>query len=81
MPRRERPRSRRAAEKRDELAPFHCSLRPVLATGTVAHTSMRQETAALRNFYPAYDSFGSNSTDRYAARGRGMSALLQLLPN
>ena len=42
---------------------------------------MRQETAALRNFYPAYDSFGSNSTDRYAARGRGMSALLQLLPN
>jgi hypothetical protein len=22
---------------------------------------MRQETAALRNFYPAYDRFGSNS--------------------
>jgi hypothetical protein len=54
----ERPR-RRAAEQRDELAAFHCSLRPVLATGTVAHTSMRQETAALRNFYPADDRCGS----------------------
>ena len=52
-----RARSKRparcGAKQSDELAPFHCSLRPVLATETVTHTSMRQETAALRNFYPA----------------------------
>src|SRR5262249_58704428 len=29
--RRERPRGRRAAEKRDELAPFHCPSAPVLS--------------------------------------------------
>src|SRR6266478_9418754 len=34
----------------------------------------RQEAAALQYFDPAYDRFGSISTDRYAARGRGMSA-------
>jgi hypothetical protein len=71
--RRERPGSR-AAEKRDELAPFHCALRPVLATGTVAHTSMRQETAALRNFYPAYDRCGSIAPDRHDRGARPMSA-------
>jgi hypothetical protein len=30
--RRERPRDRRAADQRDEVAPFHCSMPPVLPT-------------------------------------------------
>jgi hypothetical protein len=34
---RERPRSRRAAEQRDELAPFHCAVPPVLPTERIAH--------------------------------------------
>src|SRR5689334_17783926 len=29
-PHRERPRGRRAAEQRDEVAPFHCPVSPVL---------------------------------------------------
>src|SRR5262249_37843950 len=74
--RRERPRDR-AADECDELAPFHWSLRPVLATGTVAHTSMRQETAALRDFYPAYDRYGSSASHRHAPAARGTSASLQ----
>jgi hypothetical protein len=65
----------RAAKQRDELAPFHCALRPVLATGTVAHTSMRQETAALRNFYPAYDRCGSIASHRYARNAPDVSAM------
>src|SRR5262249_12436702 len=60
--RRERPCNRRTAEQRHELTPFHCSLRPERATGTVAHTSMRQETAALRNFYPAMTAVGLKQT-------------------
>ena len=36
-PRRERPRRRRAAEQRDELAPFHCLMPPVLPTERIAH--------------------------------------------
>src|SRR5262249_12565053 len=35
--RRERPRGRRAAEQRDELAPFHCPMPPVLPTERIAH--------------------------------------------
>src|SRR5262249_4889392 len=52
-PRRERPRGRRA-EKRDELAAFHCPVPPVLPTAKY-HTWARQETAALRAFNPPYD--------------------------
>src|SRR6516164_4967609 len=37
--RRERPRSRRATEERDEVAPFHCPMPPVLATKRIAHLS------------------------------------------
>jgi hypothetical protein len=32
---------------------------PVLVTGRIAHSSMPQEPAALRDFNPAYDRFGS----------------------
>ena len=35
--RRERPRRRRAAEKRDELATFHYPMSPVLPTERIAH--------------------------------------------
>ena len=35
--RRERPRRRRTAEQRDELAPFHCRMPPVLPTERIAH--------------------------------------------
>ena len=37
--RRERPRRRRAAEERDEVAPFHCPMPPVLPTERIAHLS------------------------------------------
>src|SRR5262249_60677715 len=37
--RRERPCSHSAAEKRDELAPFHCPIPPVLSTERIAHLS------------------------------------------
>jgi len=47
-PRRERPR-RRAADERDELAPFHCPVPSVLPTESIAHRG----TAALRDFGPA----------------------------
>src|SRR5262249_3965807 len=72
--RRQQPRGRRAAKQRDELPPFHWSLRPVLATGTVAHTSMRQETAVLRNFNPAYNRCGSSTTEAVEATRRCNSA-------
>ena len=35
--RRERPRGRRAAEQRDELAAFHCPMPPVLSTERIPH--------------------------------------------
>src|SRR6516164_10226765 len=35
--RRERPRRRRAAEQRDEIAPFQWPMSPVLPTGRIAH--------------------------------------------
>src|SRR5262245_56891669 len=35
--RRERPRGRSAAEKRYEVAPFHCPMPPVLPTERIAH--------------------------------------------
>jgi len=55
--RRERPRGCRAAEQRDELAALHCQSLPCF-DGKIAHL-VRQETAALRDFYPAYDPCGS----------------------
>src|SRR5262249_45945187 len=35
--RRERPGRRGAAQQRDELAPFHCPMSPVLPTERIAH--------------------------------------------
>src|SRR5215468_10701015 len=35
--RRDRPRSRRTAEQRDELAALHCPMPPVLPTERIAH--------------------------------------------
>ena len=49
-PRRERPRRCRTAEQRNELAAF-------TVQRLLAHSSVRQETAALRDFEPAYDRF------------------------
>jgi hypothetical protein len=44
----------RAADERDEHAPVHCPVPPVLSTERIAHL-VRQETAALRDFGLAYD--------------------------
>jgi hypothetical protein len=49
-PRRKRPRDRRTAEQRDELATFH---RQVPLAERIAHLST-QEAAALRDFVPIY---------------------------
>src|SRR5262249_7898016 len=76
--RRQRPRRRRSAEERDELAPAHCPVPPVLPTGKIAHSQLRQETAALQYFDAAYDHSGSRTTEVTGARRRRMSALLQL---
>jgi hypothetical protein len=50
--RRERPSCRRAADERDEIAPFHCPIPPVFPTERIAHLNW-QRTAALRDFNPA----------------------------
>jgi hypothetical protein len=46
---------RRAAEQRDELAPFHCPVSPCFR----AKRNSTQRTAALRDFEPVYDRCGS----------------------
>src|SRR5262249_53203705 len=51
----ERPRRRRAAEERDELAPFHCPIPPVLPN----ERNSTPRAAALRDFRPLYDRYGS----------------------
>src|SRR5262245_30849015 len=48
-----------AAERRDERAPVHCPMPPVLRTERIAHLGT-EETAALRDFNPAYDRSGSH---------------------
>jgi hypothetical protein len=55
--RRERPSCGRAAEQRDEVAPFHCPVSPVLPTERIAHLG-QAGGAALRDFDPAYVGFG-----------------------
>jgi hypothetical protein len=54
----------RAAEQRDELATFHCPVPAVLPTRKDSTPRLRQETAALRDFDPAYDRSGSDSVIR-----------------
>jgi hypothetical protein len=54
-PRRERPSQRRTAEQGCELAPFHCSVPPVLPT----KENSTQGTAALRDFEPIDVRYGS----------------------
>jgi hypothetical protein len=51
---------RRAAEQRDEFAPVHCQFLPCFRTKEY-HTSVQQETAALRDFNSPYDWSGVNS--------------------
>ena len=59
-PCRERPRGRRAAEKGDERAPVHCQDPPSRASDRKDSTPRyAKETAALRDFDPAYDRSGS----------------------
>ena len=77
--RRERPRGC-AAEKRDELAPFHWPMPPVLRTERIAHLGT-EETAALRDFNPGYDCLGSFASLRRAARLRRCPLCLQWRPN
>jgi NAD(P)-dependent dehydrogenase (short-subunit alcohol dehydrogenase family) len=50
--RHKRPRHRRAAEQRDEVAPFHCPVSPVLPTERIAHLGPAGG-AALRDFEAA----------------------------
>ena len=52
------PPRRRAAEQRNECAPFHCPVPPVLRTERIAHLGT-EETAALRDFKPVYVGSGS----------------------
>src|SRR5262249_21536950 len=44
--RRERPRRRRAAEKRDERAPLHCPMAPVLPTERIAQPGTAGDCSA-----------------------------------
>src|SRR5262249_6238246 len=60
--RRERPRHRRSAEQRYELAPFHCPMPHVL------HALVRQGTAALRDFNAAYVWSGSKPVRRRTSK-------------
>jgi Bacterial extracellular solute-binding proteins, family 3 len=60
--RRERPYSR-AAEQRDELAPFHWQYLPCFPSERIAH-SARQETAALQDFNPPDVGVGSIASDQ-----------------
>src|SRR5262245_48748813 len=74
--RRDWPRRCRAAEERDELAPFHCQMPPVLLAERIAHLGFGgQETAALRNFSPAYVRVGSCVTS--IARPNGGAQLYE----
>jgi hypothetical protein len=66
-PSRKRPCRCRNAEHRDELAAFHCPMPPVLPTDRIAHPH-EEETAALRDFNPAYDRSGSFAS--FQARSR-----------
>src|SRR5262249_39464421 len=61
--RRERPRSRRAAQQPDELAPFHCPVPPV-PWDRKDSTPRYGETAAVRDFNAADDRCGSHSVIR-----------------
>src|SRR5262249_11056087 len=56
--RRERPRGC-SAEQRNEIAPFHRAILPVLPTGRIAHLGRPGDTAALRDFNSPYDWSGS----------------------
>src|SRR5262249_16791477 len=49
----QRPRSRRAAEQRDEIAPFQCSVPPVLLTEMIAHLSTAGDYCAA-GFLPRF---------------------------
>ena len=44
--RRERPPNRGTADERDELAPFHCAVPPVLATGRIAQLNTAGDCCA-----------------------------------
>ena len=80
--RRKRPRGCRAAEQRDELAPFHLTkLRPLALSSAEQNStsaSIEQETPAAAGFRPAYDRFGSFASLRRAARLRRMSAMTSM---
>src|SRR5260370_42019895 len=81
---RERPRCR-AAEQRDELAAFH-SATSLAGCGRCQglpkdSTSRCRRSAALRDFNPAYDGFGSSSTHAVEATRLCLSALLRKRPS
>jgi hypothetical protein len=62
-PRRERPTRRRAADERDEFAPFHCPAPPVLPTERIAQPRWCRTSAALRDFESADVSSGSGASN------------------
>jgi hypothetical protein len=72
--RRKRPRGRGTAEQRDEIAPFHCPMPPVLPTERIAHLGPAGG-AALRDFEPVYVADGSIATEVAEATPECMSAL------
>jgi hypothetical protein len=49
--RRERPCGCRAAEQRDEVAPFHCPMSPVLPTEKIAHLDTAGD-CCVAGFHP-----------------------------
>ena len=68
---RQRPRERRAAEHRDEIAPFHCPVSPVPPN----EKNSIQGIAALRDFEPVYVAYGSFATGTRPATAPAMSAV------
>jgi hypothetical protein len=63
-PRRQWPRRCRAAEERDEVAPFQCPMPPMLPDRQDSTSQLRQETAALQDFNRANVGSGSDSVIR-----------------
>jgi hypothetical protein len=85
--RRERPCDRRAAEKRDKRAPFHCPIPPVLPAERIAHLSYGRSVLRCGIFNPGYDRLGYNAgsverlvalTDEHADVSREFSSSFPL---
>ena len=67
---------RPAAQKRDEVAPLHCLMLPVLSKERIAHLATHK-AAALWRSNPAYVAEGSFTTDASSTRADQCLLLLQ----